>query len=65
VYFGIACLLAERMAMGALDIFASGTTSMVLGLPLGWAVLVASVLSAWLAVVVLASAVRALRRGRP
>lgn len=64
VYFAVACLMAERMARGGLETLASGTTSMALALPVGWAVLAASVLSAWLAVVVLATAVRALRGNR-
>lgn len=34
----VAALVAERMARGALDTLASGTATMVLGLPTWWAV---------------------------
>jgi TRAP-type C4-dicarboxylate transport system permease small subunit len=64
VYLAIALLLAWRMGAGALDALRSGTTSMVLGLPLGWAILLGALLTAWLAVVVLATAIGVARRGR-
>lgn len=64
VYLLIACLITARMAAGGVETIASGTTSMVLGLPIGWAILVASLLSAWLVVVVLATAIRTFRGTR-
>lgn len=64
VYLLVACLIASRMAVGALETIASGTTSMVLGLPISWPILLAAVLAAWLAVVLLARAIMTLRTAR-
>ena len=38
VWAGVAALLAERLSQGARETLASGTTTMVLGLPTWWAV---------------------------
>jgi TRAP-type C4-dicarboxylate transport system permease small subunit len=38
VWCGVAAVLAERLLVGARDTLASGTTTMVLGLPTWWAV---------------------------
>jgi TRAP-type C4-dicarboxylate transport system permease small subunit len=38
VWLGVVALLAERMAVGALETWRSGTTTMVLSLPTWWAV---------------------------
>ncbi len=38
VWAGVAALLAERLWVGAREMLASGTTTMVLGLPVWWAV---------------------------
>jgi TRAP-type C4-dicarboxylate transport system permease small subunit len=61
VYAAIAGLIAWGLALGALDTMKSHTTTMVLGLPFGWAIALTAALSAWLAVVVLLTAARALR----
>ena len=62
VYAAIAGLIAWGLAMGAADTMNSHTTSMVLGLPFGWAIALTAALAAWLALVVLVTAARALRR---
>lgn len=64
VYAGVAGLLAWRMLEGTRDALAAGTTSMVLGLPVAWAMALGTACLAWLALVALASARRALRRER-
>ena len=64
VYAVLAALIAWRLAVGASEAFSSGTNSMVLGLPTGWAIAVASLLTAWLAFVALATAARAIGKSR-
>lgn len=49
-------LIAWQLAKGAGETVASGTTSMVLGLPVGWAIWACAACAAWLAVVALATA---------
>ena len=61
MYAAVALLIAWRTAVGAGDTIASGTKSMMLGLPIGWAMIAASALAFWLVVVI---AVAALRRPR-
>ena len=61
VYALAAGILAWRLASGAADTVASGTTSMVLGLPVGWAIAASSLLTGWLCLAALASAARLLR----
>lgn len=51
VYAAAAGLIAWRMAVGAQDTIASGTGSMVLGLPVGWAMAASACFAAWLAIV--------------
>ena len=63
VYALAAGILAWRLAAGAADTVASGTTSMVLGLPVGWAIAAASLLTGWLCLAAVASAARLLRAG--
>lgn len=65
VYAGVALLIAWQTALGARDTLASGTKSMVLGLPIGWAMALASVFAFWLCVVAGVTARRALRRAAP
>ena len=50
VYAMFCGLIAWRLAIGALETIANKTTTMVLGLPIGWAMLAASVMSALVAV---------------
>ena len=55
-YAGVAALLAAMMAVGAAETMASGTRTMVLGVPLAWPIALAAGLLAWLAVVTFADA---------
>ena len=48
-----------------METLTNGTRSMVLGVPLGWPILVAAVLAAWLTWVVLVTALRAFRAPDP
>ena len=48
--------IAAMMAVGAAETMASGTRTMVLGVPLAWPIALAAGLLAWLAVVTFADA---------
>ena len=65
VYAAVAAAIAVMMAAGAVETLANGTRSMVLGVPLGWPIMVAAVLAAWLTWVVLVTALRAFRAPDP
>jgi TRAP-type C4-dicarboxylate transport system permease small subunit len=65
VYAVVAGLIAVMMVVGAIETWRSGTRSMVLDLPLGWPIAIAALLAAWLACVVLLSALDALRAREP
>jgi TRAP-type C4-dicarboxylate transport system permease small subunit len=65
IYAAVAALIAVMMAIGAVETLGSGTRSMVLGLPLGWPIAIAAALAAWLAYVVLTTALDALRGAEP
>ena len=56
LYALIAAFLAWRLAAGAYDSISSQTQSMVLGLPVGWAIAGCSLMAGFLSIVVLASA---------
>ena len=62
VYAIVAGLIAVMMVVGAAETMASGTRSMVLGLPIGWPIAIAAILAMWLTVVVLITALRAFSR---
>jgi TRAP-type C4-dicarboxylate transport system permease small subunit len=64
VYAAVALLVAWQTAIGASDTFASGTRSMVLGLPIAWAMVLAAAFALWLAVVAAVTGWRVLRRAR-
>jgi TRAP-type C4-dicarboxylate transport system permease small subunit len=64
VYAAIAGLIAWQMLIGAWETVANATTTMVLELPLGWAIVVAAFLTAWLTLVALYTAAQALARSR-
>lgn len=64
-YAVVAVLIAAMMAMGGIETLRSGTTSMVLELPLGWPIAVCALLAAWLAWVVLLTALDALGAREP
>jgi TRAP-type C4-dicarboxylate transport system permease small subunit len=61
MYAGVAGLIAWETAVGARETLASGTTTMVLGLPIGWAMALSALFAAWLAVVAVVTAARAWR----
>jgi TRAP-type C4-dicarboxylate transport system permease small subunit len=60
-YGAVAGLIAWQTAVGARETLASGTTTMVLGLPIGWAMALSAVFAAWLVVVAIVTATRAWR----
>ena len=59
--YGIAALIAWRLAAGARDTIASNTGSMVLGLPYGWSIALCAALAAFLALAAAWVALRLLR----
>jgi TRAP-type C4-dicarboxylate transport system permease small subunit len=60
LYAGFALLIAVQVGRGALETMANRTTTMVLGLPTGYAIGVAALMSLWLAYVCLDVAIRQL-----
>jgi TRAP-type C4-dicarboxylate transport system permease small subunit len=64
VYAAIIAIIAWRLVVGALDAFASQTTSMVLGIPQGYAIAACAVMGAFLSVVAVTTAKRAARGAR-
>ena len=64
IYAVIAGLIAWEMVIGAWETIANATTTMVLELPVGWAIVVAALLTAWLTLVALYTATQALARLR-
>jgi TRAP-type C4-dicarboxylate transport system permease small subunit len=64
VYAGVAALIAWQLLQGARDTIVSQTTSMMLGLPVGYAIAACAVMAAVLAIVAVATALRLLRSGR-
>jgi TRAP-type C4-dicarboxylate transport system permease small subunit len=64
VYALVAALIAWQMVAGTREAFASRTTSMVLALPIGWGMALATAFAFWLAAVALVTAARAVRRSR-
>lgn len=64
VYAAMAGIIVWRLALGAWDSLRSNTVSMMLGLPVGWAIALCAVMAALLLVVALATALRLLRGGR-
>lgn len=62
VYAAVAGLIAWQMVAGTREAFASHTSSMVLALPVGWGMALATASAFWLAAVALVTAVRAMRR---
>ena len=64
VYAAVAALIAWQLLQGARDTIASRTTSMMLGLPTGYAIGACALMAALLALVAVATALRLLRSGR-
>ena len=62
VYAGFAALIAWRLAVGAGETIANKTTTMVLGLPIGWAIALAAVMAGLLTIVAVLTAIEVLRR---
>lgn len=62
VYAVVAAVLAWRLLLGGLDTVHSGTTSMMLGLPVGWGMVACSFALGFLAVAAARVAVADLRR---
>ena len=58
VYAVVAGLITVMMAVGAVETIRNGTRSMVLGLPIGWAIAVGAILVVWLTIVVAITAMR-------
>jgi TRAP-type C4-dicarboxylate transport system permease small subunit len=63
-YTLIAGLVSWGMIVGGWETVASRTTTMVLGLPLGWVILVAAIISTWLTFVVLVTTILAFSKAR-
>ena len=57
VYAAVATLLAWRLAVGATDAINSHTSTMVLGLPVGWAIMACAAMAGLLALASLVTAV--------
>lgn len=64
VYAGMAGIIVWRLALGAWDSLRSNTVSMMLGLPVGWAIALCAAMAVLLLIVALATALRALRGAR-
>ncbi|MCL4766621.1 MAG: TRAP transporter small permease [Hyphomicrobiaceae bacterium] len=64
IYALTAAFIAWRLAIGASETIANGTTTMVSGLPIGWAIAAVAVMALLLAVTALATAVHPGRRSQ-
>lgn len=64
VYGLVAAFIAWRLAVGASETIANKTTTMVSGLPIGWAIAATSAMAMLLAVAALSTAVQLVRSGR-
>jgi TRAP-type C4-dicarboxylate transport system permease small subunit len=64
VYAGMAAIIAWRLAVGAWDTIRSNTVSMMLSLPIGWAIAVCAAMALLLAAVALATATVRLQEPR-
>lgn len=56
VYAAVACLLGWRLSVGAMDAIGSHTSTMVLGLPVGWAIMACAAMAGLLALASLVTA---------
>lgn len=63
VYAAFALLIAWRLSIGAYDAIASRTSSMVLAIPIGWAIAATAVMAAFLGLVTLLTARRMVGTG--
>ncbi len=62
VYALFAAMIAWRLALGAWDTMCSNTVSMMLGLPIGWAIAACAAAAALLAIIGIFTAIALLRR---
>ncbi len=62
IYAAAAAFIAWRLAAGAAETIANQTTTMVSGIPIGWAIAATSAMAALLAVAAVATAVQLIRR---
>jgi TRAP-type C4-dicarboxylate transport system permease small subunit len=63
-YAALIAIIAWRLVLGALDAFASQTTSMVLGIPQGYAIAACAIMGAFLTVVAVVTGQRAVKGKR-
>jgi TRAP-type C4-dicarboxylate transport system permease small subunit len=64
VYATIMGIIAWRLVVGAWDTIRSNTVSMMLSLPIGWAIAACAAMAAFLSLVAIATAIGLLRRAR-
>ncbi len=64
LYASIIAVLSWRLVLGARDAFASQTTSMVLGVPQGYAIDACAIMGVFLALIAAVTAARLLKSGR-
>ena len=64
VYAGMALVIAWRLVIGAYDTVSSNTVSMMLSLPVGWAIAACAVMAVLLAAVSVGTAIKLLRAPR-
>jgi TRAP-type C4-dicarboxylate transport system permease small subunit len=62
VYAVFAGLIAWRLALGGIEAIQTRTSSMVLAIPVGWAIALTSIMAGFLTIVIIATAIR-LQRG--
>jgi TRAP-type C4-dicarboxylate transport system permease small subunit len=62
VYAAFAGLIAWRLAVGAVETITNKTTTMVLGLPIGWVIALTALMAGLLTVIAVQTAVDVLRR---
>lgn len=60
-YAAVAAVLAWRLAVGAAETTRAGTGTMILGLPVGWAIAACAAMAGFLALVAVATSARLLR----
>ncbi|BBF93316.1 TRAP transporter small permease [Blastochloris tepida] len=64
LYAAVALVIAWGAWQGGRDALANGTATMVLGLPVGWAMMATAVLAVWLAIGAVVGALRLVFEGR-
>jgi TRAP-type C4-dicarboxylate transport system permease small subunit len=64
LFAAVAGFIAWRLAIGAMETIANRTTTMISGLPIGWAIAAVSAMAALLALTALAGAIQQARRAK-